>query len=407
MLWRRNLYVLWLALFLGMLASTLIMPFLPLYVEELGVRDQDAVAMWSAVLFSANFLMQALFSPLWGSLADRYGRKLMALRSFLGVAVFNYLMSFTTSVWQLLLARTLMGCLSGFIAASVAIVATATPDENLGYALGLLQTGQVAGTVVGPLVGGILGELMSFRAVFQVSGAMVFVSFLLVLVLVKEKFVRAPKAATGGLVSDFKLVMTNPGLLQMSVVLFLAQFSIQTVEPILTVYVKALQGESEHLTLIVGFIFAVTGLANVVASPILGRRGDVLGHSRILFLTLFGAGVFYLPQALVRSSWQLLALRALLGVFLGGIIPCANALTGNMVPPDIRGRAYGVTASAMALGNLAGPLAGGALASLFGLRSVFFATGLLLIADAFWLRHAGTTVAPAPAHPGVGMGRLP
>jgi DHA1 family multidrug resistance protein-like MFS transporter len=401
MYWRRNLYVLWTALFFGMVATTLIMPFLPLYVEELGVTDQDAVAMWSALLFSGNFLTQAVFSPLWGSLADRYGRKPMALRSFLSVAVFNYLMSYTTSVWQLLLARVLMGCLSGFIAASVAIVATGTPDEHLGYALGLLQTGQVAGTVVGPLVGGFLGEVMSFRTLFRVTGGMVFLSFLLVLLLVKETFVRSPQSSSGGLLADMKLVGTNLGLLQMFVVLLLAQFSIQIVEPILTVYVKSLQPDAEHLTLMVGIIFAATGLANVLASPFLGRRGDSVGHGRLLFLTLLGAGIFYLPQALVRSPWQLLLLRVLLGIFLGGIIPCANALTGTLVAPELRGRAYGITSSAVALGNLVGPLAGGALASLFGLRSIFLVTGLLLVADAFWVRHTGGACSlPPKAAPG-------
>ncbi|HHV58519.1 MAG TPA: multidrug efflux MFS transporter [Firmicutes bacterium] len=396
MFWRRNLYVLWTALFFGMLATTLILPFLPLYVEELGVTDQDAVAMWSALLFSGNFLTQALFSPLWGSLADRYGRKLMALRSFLAVAIFNYLMSYTATVGQLLVARVLMGSLSGFIAASVAIVATGTPDEHLGYALGFLQTGQVAGTVVGPLVGGFLGEFLSFRMVFRVAGGMVFLSFLLALFLVKETFVRSSRTSSGGLLADIKLVGTNPGLLQMFVVLLLAQFSIQIVEPILTVYVKSLQGSEEHLTLVVGIIFAATGLANVAASPFLGRRGDCVGHTRILFFTLLGAGIFYLPQALVRSPWQLLALRALLGVFMGGIIPCANALTGTLVAPELRGRAYGVTSSAVALGNLIGPLAGGALASLFGLRSIFLATGLLLVVDAFWVRRAVRAAALSP-----------
>jgi DHA1 family multidrug resistance protein-like MFS transporter len=230
---------------------------------------------------------------------------------------------------------------------------------------------------------------------------MVFLSFLLVLLLVKETFVRSPQSSSGGLLADMKLVGTNLGLLQMFVVLLLAQFSIQIVEPILTVYVKSLQPDAEHLTLMVGIIFAATGLANVLASPFLGRRGDSVGHGRLLFLTLLGAGIFYLPQALVRSPWQLLLLRVLLGIFLGGIIPCANALTGTLVAPELRGRAYGITSSAVALGNLVGPLAGGALASLFGLRSIFLVTGLLLVADAFWVRHTGGACSlPPKAAPG-------
>ncbi|MGI6604920.1 MAG: MFS transporter [bacterium] len=394
MQWRRNLYVLWFALFVGMLAATLVGPFLPLYVEELGIQGEESIAMWSAIIFSANFLMQALFSPFWGSLADRHGRKLMALRSFLAVGIFNYIMSYTTTVGQLLLARTFMGCLSGFIAASVAIVATGTPDEHLGYALGLLQTGQVAGTVAGPLVGGVLGGFISFRGLFRVSAGMLVLSFLLVLFLVKEKFVRAPEKSSGGFIADTKLVSSNPGLLQMFVVMLLAQFSIQIVEPVLTVYVKSLVGSTEHLTLIVGIIFAVTGLANVAAAPFLGRRGDQCGHSRILIFTLIGAGLFYIPQAFVQTPWQLLSLRALLGIFLGGMIPCANAIIGKQVPDDMRGRAFGVTSSALALGNLIGPLAGSLFTTLFGLRSIFIATGIFLLADAVWVKYGSLSSAP-------------
>ncbi|BDG61677.1 MFS transporter [Caldinitratiruptor microaerophilus] len=398
--WRRNLYVLWAANFVVSAGFSLVIPFLPLYIqEELGVRDPAQVQLWSGVVFAANFAMMAIFSPIWGAIADRTGRKLQMLRSGYGMSVAVLLMGLATSVWHLFGLRLLQGVFSGFIPAAVAFAAANTPAEHTGYALGILQTASGAGNIIGPLIGGVLAKAIgSYRPIFFLTAAACVTAATAVLVFVRERFEPPPARARATLAADLRHVVQNPVLLAMTVVYFLNFFGLLTVEPILTLFLKNLETPEHWVDIMAGAVFSAAGIATVISAPILGRTGDRLGHRRVLLWSLGAATVLYALQSFVTQAWQLLVLRFLVGLALGGIQPAASALVAQAAGSEFQGRAFGVVNSAVFLGNTVGPLAGGLVAGFLGQRMVFWVTAAAIALNILWVQRAvPEAVPPAPA----------
>jgi MFS transporter, DHA1 family, multidrug resistance protein len=385
--WMRTLYVM-IGMQIVMNAGfTMLAPVVPLFLPDLGVHGASRIDLWAGVLTSVTPFVAAFVSPFWGRVADRRGRKLMVLRSCLTMGVFIGLMSLSQTAWQLLGLRALMGAFAGFNAASIALVASQAPSRRIGYALGWLSTGQLVGSLIGPTAGGGIADLAgSYRVPFVVTGVLCVISGFCVLKLVHERFT-PPKTSAGkpSPFAAFAVLGRSPGLVPLFVVLLLAQFCVQAVQPVVTLYVQNLLGPSPNLAFLGGVAFSVTGVADLIASPFLGRRSDVLGYRRVLLICLAGAALASLPQAFVESYWQFVAARFGLGLFVGGILPTANALVGRLAPAGDRGAVYGTTASAMFLGGSLGPLSGGAIASLFGLNWVFLVTAILLIANLIWV----------------------
>ena len=360
---------------------------MPLFLPQLGVRMPAQIDLWAGVLAAVTPLVAAFASPLWGRVADRRGRKLMVLRSCFAIALFIGLMSLVANVWQFAGLRALMGVFAGFNAATISLVASQVPPRQLGYSLGWLSTGQLVGALIGPLLGGFVADLTgSYRAPFVVTSGICALCGVLALVLVKERFT-PPKGDVRktSLLQSFAILWQSPGLLPLFVVLLLAQFGVQAVQPVVTLYVKELLGPVPALATLGGLAFSVTGIADLLASPFLGRRSDVLGYRRVLLIALAGAALASVPQAFVPNYWSFVAARFALGLFVGGILPTANALVGRLAPPGDRGTVYGVTASAMFLGQSLGPLSGGAIAATLGLRWVFLVTAILLTANLVWV----------------------
>ena len=236
--WRRNLYILWGAVFLLMAAMTSVIPFLPLHIEQnMGIQSEDMIATWAGLIFGANFFTAFLFSPFWGNMADKYGRKLMILRSGFGMAIVITLMGLATNVYQLLLLRLLNGVIAGFNPAAIALVATNTPKERVGFALGTLQSGAVAGSIIGPLLGGLLAEYIGFRQIFLYTGILILISTFIVLFFVKEEFMPSAKAQEKSFVKDFNTIIGTQPLLALFGVSFLVQFAALNVMPILPLYI--------------------------------------------------------------------------------------------------------------------------------------------------------------------------
>jgi MFS transporter, DHA1 family, multidrug resistance protein len=385
--WRRTLWAMVGIQFVMTMAFSMLTPIMPLFLPVLGVTAASAVALWAGILAGTTSFVAAFASPLWGRLADRRGRKAMLLRSSLAIGAFAALMGLSANVWHFFACRALMGLFAGFSSAAIALVASQAPEDRLGFALGWLSTGQLVGSLVGPLLGGGLADLSgSFRVPFFCTSAMIFAATGLVWFAVHERFVRPPRASAGrSAVASLVAVARSPGLFALFFVLLMAQFGVRTVQPIVTLFVQQLVGPRPDLATLAGIAFSVTGLADVCASPFLGKRSDVLGYRRVLLIGLLGAAVTMLPQALVGGYWSFTALRFALGLFVGGILPTANALIGRLVPRAERGTAYGITASATFLGNSLGPLSGGAVAAAFGLRWVFLMTGLVLLANFLWV----------------------
>jgi MFS transporter, DHA1 family, multidrug resistance protein len=385
--WRRTLWAMVGIQFIMTMAFSVLSPIMPLLLPELGVETASAVALWAGILNGVTSFVAAFASPVWGRVADRHGRKLMLLRSSLAIGLFSALMGVAATVWQFFAFRALMGVFAGFSSAAIALVASQVPEGRLGYALGWLSTGQLVGSLVGPLIGGVLADLTgSYRIPFYCTSATILLSMGLVWFAVDERFVAPPKTRGGrSILSSLIAVATSSTLLALFFVLLMAQFGVRTVQPVVSLFVQELVGTRPDLATLSGIAFSVTGLANVVSAPFLGNRSDVIGYRRVLLICLLGATLTTLPQAFTTSYWLFTAQRFGVGLFIGGILPTANALVGRLVPRAERGTVYGITASAMFLGNSLGPLSGGAVAAAFGLRWVFLVTAAVLLANLIWV----------------------
>jgi DHA1 family multidrug resistance protein-like MFS transporter len=384
--WKVNLMVLWFGQFLIMGGMTMIMPFMPLYLQELGMKDPHEIATWAGIIFAGNFVTSFLFQPLWGGLADRYGRRVMLLRSGFGMAIVMTLMGFAGNAWQLLLLRMLNGTISGYIPAAVALVSTNTPKEKLGFAMGTLQSGAVAGTILGPFIGGLLAEWIGYRYIFYITGSLLFIASILTLLLVKEKFdikeaTAKPKVS---ILSGFGQLKHIPQLPSLYAVTFLIQFAFLSSMPLMPLFVGQLHGYGPGLALYAGLVGSITGFSNMISSPILGRLSDRIGPEWILGVCLVGASLMFIPQALVQNVWQLFAARFGLGIFMGGLLPTVNALIGKYTPMGMESRAYSFNTSAMSLGNMTGPVVGGAISGLLIIQQIFIISSVLLMVNAIW-----------------------
>lgn len=370
----------WAAEFIAICGTSLAIPFLPLYVQDLGVKDPARAQQWAGILVSANFVSAALLAPLWGILGDRYGRKPMSLRAILGMAVAIGLMGFARNPWQLLVLRLVQGAVGGFVSASIALVAAAVPKDRLGYSLGTLQTALTAGCVIGPLFGGVLADRIGYRHVFLLTGFLCLVAALLVAFFVQEKFTPVAKEDRVTLRDNLQMLHSLPLLRATFAVMVVTQIGLMVIQPILPLFVKELEaGQVTLLRTKVGLIYAAPGLAAIFAAPFWGRRGDRTSYRSTLALTLLGTGLCYLPQMLAQSALQLALMRFCVGLFTAGISTSANSVVASSVAESRTSSALSLLAMAQWTGSIAGPLLGGFIAVHLGIRPIFLLTGILLL----------------------------
>src|SRR5882762_4597990 len=387
--WRYTLWAMVGIQFVNTMANSVLTPIMPLLLPELGVRTESGIDIWAGVLSGITSFVSAFASPLWGSLADRHGRKLMLLRSSLAIGLFTALMGLAGNVWQFFAFRALMGVFAGFSSAAIALVASQVPEGRLGYSLGWLATGQLVGSLIGPIIGGLLADMTgSYRIPFYCTSATIFLSMALVWFTVREDFVRPPPGRAGrSTLSGLVALVTAPALLALFFVLMMAQFGVRTVQPVVTLYVQEMVGAAPNIATLAGIAFSITGLANVISAPFLGNRSDQIGYRRVLLICLLGGTLMTLPQAFTGNYWLFTAERFGVGLFIGGLLPTANAMVGRLVSRADRGAVYGMTSSAMFMGNSLGPLIGGAVAASFGLSWVFLMTAIVMAANLIWVHH--------------------
>jgi DHA1 family multidrug resistance protein-like MFS transporter len=387
--WQRNLAALTLASFLMFTAFGFVFPFLPLFIRDLGVGDDTQVELWSGISSFGQALVLSIFSPIWGAYADRHGRRLMVLRAAFGGGVVIGLMGLSANIWQFMGLRLFQGAFTGVVAAVTALATSFVPRDRVGYALGIIQMSSFAGNAVGPLLGGIVSDQTGYRLSFGVAAGLFLLAGVITVLFVQERFVPPPPrpdevSGLRGLLRDIRSRGADRQLLTMMVVLFSAQFGVNVVQPMLPLFVQQLTPIQSTAT-DTGIIFTVAGVVAAISSVVWGRLGDRVGYRRLLIAMALGAGLVYLPQALVVSVLQLVILRGLLGVFDGGLLPAANALIASQTArrssaEQAQGTTYGLVYLANGMGFALGPLTGGLLAASLGLRSVFFVTaGILLI----------------------------
>lgn len=386
--WKRNLYSLWATEFLAALGMALVLPFLPFYIRELGVEELHDVERWSGLVFAAPFLVGIFTGPLWGWLGDRYGRRMMLIRAIFGFAIPSFFMGFVQTVEQLFILRLIQGGISGFIAATLAIVSTTTPRQHMGYAIGFLQTSLTTGAVIGPLFGGFLADQIGYRNIFFITGGLACVAGFLVIFFVREDE-RPPEEIrmAPSFLSNFRFVFSSQALVVIFLGSLIVQLAVMSIQPVLSLFVEMLWPNKENVSTIAGTVFAITGVASLLSAPYWGRRGDRLGYRKVLTIALVGTGISCVPQAFVNRAYQLILLRFFHGLFAGGILPALYTLTSLNAPEERRGGVLSITRNGLLLGNALGPIAGGYLAPFFGLRPLFLSTAALLILLTFSARH--------------------
>ena len=390
--WKRNFLILWAAQLIAIVGFQAIQPFLPYYIQTFEVANLEEALIWAGYLGTAGGLAMAVFSPIWGALADRFGRKAMVVRAMLGGAGAVILMAYVSSLGQLLAVRVLQGMLAGTVAACITLVATTTPRQHLGYALGMMQGAVMLGVSLGPLIGGPFIERFGYQTCFVGAGVLVLLGGVAVKLWVKEDFHRTEEERgealdRGAFLKDAARLLRHKPYLVMLVSASLIQFTLAMLMPVLPLFLQRM-ANTENIESLAGLVFSLMGLVGAISSVVIGKWSDRIGPRRALIGGLLASAVLVAAQGLSTSVTMLATLRILNGLAIGAIGPVASAIIARLVPEGDRGKAFGLLTSANAAGFALGPMIGAYLGAEWGFRSVFFVTAGLLLLVSAWVWNA-------------------
>ena len=386
-IWKRNLRVLAVAVVIAGIAFSEVMPFLPLYISTLGHFSHQQLNMWAGLVFSGIYFVSAFVSPWWGKLADKKGRKLMILRASLGMSIVLAAMGLVTNVWQLFFLRMTQGFFAGFVSNSNALIATETPKEKSGQALGTMASSFTAGNLLGPFVGGALASIFSYRVAFFITGLLLLVAFFLSLFFVHEDdfkpVVRKDLENTKGVIKALQYPQMIFGLLLTTLIIQAANNSIN---PIVSLYVKQLMHNQGNVVFISGIIAALPGIATFLAASRFGAIGDRIGTHKVIIAGFIGATILFFLTAFVRNPIELGILRFLVGFTDACLFPQVQTLLTKNSSSMVTGRIFSWNQSAMYIGNIIGPLLGSTIAGISSYSMVFIVTALIVIANLILFR---------------------
>ncbi|CAG9175817.1 MFS transporter [Cupriavidus pinatubonensis] len=389
--WKRNLAVATFGSFTTLVSLSMLLPFLPLYVEQLGITAQNEIVQWSGVAFGVTFLATAVTAPLWGRLADRFGRKPMLVRAAVGMAIVMSMIGLAHNIYELVALRFAAGLIGGYASAATVMIGTQAPSERAGWALGVLSSGALVGNLVGPLVGGLLPNLIGIRGTFFAGGAMISVAALMTIFLVREDFRPPAKRPAPHLAMvDRHERSSRVPLVALLVTATMVLFSNMSIEPIITVYIGQLGVPRAQLSTIAGIVMASSALGSVLTASRLGALADRLGAWRVIIGCLVATAVVMIPQAFVTSWWTLAILRGLMGMTVAGLLPAIGKLVRQATKEHRSGKMLGYLQSAQFAGQVTGPLIGGQIGVHVGMRAVFFVTSAVLLGCAAFDRWAKT-----------------
>ena len=376
--WKRAQYLVILTVAMSHLGFDLTQPFIPLYVRYLGVTDLSEASLWSGLIVGISPLCGALLGPIWGMLADRFGRKMMVLRSLVMMSLLQFVLANVPDVTWLFWTRLAVGLFAGFGAMSMALAVSLGPREQMGKAIGLVQAAQFLPLAIGPPIGGVISDLYGLRANFIVTGLLLIPPSLLLFFMVQENVYERPADRSGGKTGGKGSVLAAlllPGFLAVTGVSFMGRFTDRALPPILPLYLVELETPDTQLATVTGLIVASGAVAATFSSMLFGRLARPGNTHRLLLLSLAGGIACSVPLALTTGWPQVLALRLLLGLLAGGCLSLSYTLGARLSPPERSAFTLSVVASGGQLGGAVAPMFAGALGQ-FSLRAVFFANAV-------------------------------
>jgi MFS transporter, DHA1 family, multidrug resistance protein len=392
--WKRNLYVMFVTEFIVMLGFSFVIPFMPLFVRELGDFSSAEASRWSGIAVGISGISLFISGPIWGIVSDRWGRKPMVLRALFGSAVVLLLSRFSPNIYVFVTLRFIQGFLSGTVPAASALVASSTPRDKTPYAMGLLMVGVFIGNTIGPTIGGVTAEFLGLRDAFYFASAMLFCGGLLVLILVKEKFERPPQIASLGSVWN---LASSSSFLPLLITICCIGMAGQLIQPIVPLFMSELNPGGAVVTQ-TGLAFTLMGLIAAVSLIVVGQLSSRFSLRKILIFSCLGSAVMYLLPFTVQTATQLVVIAGIMGIFQGGLVTSTTSFISLSLPVSQQGVAYGMSQSATSLGSGLGPIIGGSLAPLTGLRYVFgVSVGLYLVACALAIKYIGNIRPKSPS----------
>lgn len=384
--WKRTVYISLVCVFCIAFGVSQLAPILPLYFHDLGVQTPEAMSLWSGLATGATYIIVCIAAPFWGRIADKRGRKITLIRSSFGMALCNILIAFQTTPEGVVLIRLIQGLVSGFYSASITLIASESPIERTGWALGLLASANLAGSLIGPLLGGYIADTVGIRNDFIIVGIIMGLAGLLATMFIHEDYV--PKDNVEKL-SISKLKEQIPefnSVIALCVASFIYAICIMSLQPVISVYIKGiLPSNTENIAFIAGTVFSAMGIAQLISSSPLGKLVDKIGPRKVLVISLIYVGILNIPQAYVSDVYQLAIIRFLQGFGLGGMLPALNTYLSSKTPREFTGQVFSYNQSCLFLGYFLGAVGGASLMAWLGFTTLFWASGGLFIISALWI----------------------
>lgn len=384
--WKRTVYISLLCVFCTSFGVSQLAPILPLYFHDLGVKTPEAMSLWSGLATGATYLIVCLAAPFWGRVADKKGRKITLIRSSFGMALCNLLLAFQTTPEGVVLIRLVQGLVSGFYTATITLIASETPLERTGWALGLLASANLTGSLIGPLIGGYLADIIGIRNDFILVGILMSIAGVLATVFIHENY--QPKANVEKLTLS-KLKEKIPefnSIVALCIASFIYAICIMSLQPVISIYIKGIvPSNTGNVAFIAGAVFSAMGIAQLISSSPLGKLVDKIGPRKVLMVSLLYVGILNIPQAYVSDVYQLAIIRFLQGFGLGGMLPALNTYLSSKTPREFTGQVFSYNQSSLFLGYFLGSIGGASLMAWLGFTTLFWASGGLFIVSALWI----------------------
>lgn len=377
--WHKTFYTLWIGCFITGLGYSMTMPFISLFISELGNYNKFQINIYSGLAFAMTFVAQAITSPYWGNLADRKGRKLMCMRAAGVMSLTIFITGLAKSAIFIIVMRFLQGLFSGYINNATALMAGETPHQRSGWVMSQMMTAGTVGNLVGPLLGGALSGIFGYRIPFFITGGLMFLTFLATWFLTDEHF----KPVSREEMKPMKEIMNSLPNIHLIIVMFITtmivQSSTMSIDPIVSLYVKSMMPNSTHIALIAGIVAAAPGLGTMLAASKIGHLMDNIGPEKVLRWGLVVATILFIPMTFISNPLSLAFLRFLLGITSAGLLPAAQTVLTLNVPTEAFGRVFSYNQSFQAIGSVLGALLGSTISGLFNYPYVFAITGLTLL----------------------------